>query len=712
MDTRRLLVFIAASFCFMLAWQSLGPRFFPGMFPPAVNVRQADPNVLPGEEADGQAGDGQPGNGIAANPPRGALPADVAAAGDPPEDAAGNAGPAAEVDEFSDVEDAAAEDLPDFPVQTHSIGSTDPASGYRMQVTLTSEGAAIETVALADPRYRELDDREKPLRIVGNVEDPPVRTFAVIAPELERAAGVKLRDVAWEVVPGSAGETAVAFRYPLPGGGELRKAFSLNKSEAGDPAGHLLDVSLTAIAGDGSPLAWDYWVQGPVGVPLESLDSTRTYVELKGGVVEDLADPDDVDVTKLTAAEVVDAVVSREPLPKWSADLRWVGPEVQYFAAFVLPAAGEATLESFETVRPSLVRRTETAAHSSISMLLHAEPQTVPAGGEATTAFRAYFGPKDKDMLAAIGAGGSIDFGWFGSISRLMLTVMHFFHDTVGLPYALAIMLLTCCVRLCLMPITLKVAANGERMKEMQPRIEELKEKYKDDREALGRAQMELMMKEGNPIAGCLPLLLQFPIFIGLYNALLNSVDLRLARFLWADNLAAPDHLANFGFHIPVLGEWFNLLPLIVTALFILQQKLFMPPAVSDEQAAQYKMMNFIMLFMGVMFYSVPAGLCLYFIASSTWSMTERIAIRKKWIKLPAKKVKASKPPGKFKQYLAAKMEEAQAAADAARNEGQGQLHSRRSKDDRRRVGNDRTDPRNTSARGQRGGKKQKRRRP
>ena len=677
MDTRRLVRLVTVWLCFLVAWQFLGPKFFPGLFAPAVQVQNVeDPNVLPGDEA---------------------APAQ----------------PAAEVAGDADLAEPEV-DLPDFPAQTVAIGSTDPESGYRMKVTLTSEGAAVEAVELADPRYRELEDREKPLKVVGNVPDPRVKTFAVLAvDERLKKAGVSLRDAAWEVVQDGLGEDEAAFRYPLPGEVTLEKRFSLAKSGPGDPAGHTLDVRLTVCNEGGADVPLDLWLQGPVGVPLESLDSTRRYVELKGGVVEDPEYPDDIDVTTLTAAEVVDAIVSREPLPRWSSKLAWVGPEVQYFAAFVLPPAGEPTLDDFDTVRPTLVKRDAADQRfSSISMLLHAAPQAVPAGGERTVDFRAYFGPKDKDMLATIGAGGAIDFGWFGSISRLMLTVLHFFHDTVGLPYAFAIMLLTCCVRMCLMPITLKVAANGEKMKEMQPKIEALKEKYKDDREALGKAQMELMMKEGNPLAGCLPLLLQFPVFIGLYSALLNSVDLRLARFLWADNLAAPDHLTNWGVKVPLLGEWFNLLPIVVVALFIAQQKMFMPPAVSDEQKAQYKMMNFMMLFMGFMFYTVPAGLCLYFIASSVWSMTERTAIRKKWIKLPAKKDKPKKPPGKFKQYLAAKMEEAQAAADQARSEGGGPPSRRGGKgpDNRGGGSSPKTNPRGGPP--GRGGKKAKRRRP
>jgi YidC/Oxa1 family membrane protein insertase len=163
-------------------------------------------------------------------------------------------------------------------------------------------------------------------------------------------------------------------------------------------------------------------------------------------------------------------------------------------------------------------------------------------------------------------------------------------------------------------------------MQELQPEIAALKEKYGKDKEKMARAQMELFSKHKyNPLAGCLPIIFQLPIFMGLYQALNHAVDLRAAKFLWIQNLAAPDALFQLPFIVPFFGwKEFNLLPLITLSLFMLQQKMFMPPPANEEQAMQQKMMNFMMIFMGVMFYKVPAGLCVYFIASSLWGMAEK----------------------------------------------------------------------------------------
>src|SRR5690606_21741439 len=151
-----------------------------------------------------------------------------------------------------------------------------------------------------------------------------------------------------------------------------------------------------------------------------------------------------------------------------------------------------------------------------------------------------------------------------------------------------------------------------------------------DNKEKQAEAYREFMAKNGfNPLAGCLPMLLQLPIFLGLYRALYASVDLRNAQFLWIDNLAAPDQLFRLPFELPLLGSYFNLLPLLSMGLFFAQQKLFMPPPTSEEQALQYKMMNIFTLVLGFMFYRFPAGLCVYFITSSLWGICERKLLEK-----------------------------------------------------------------------------------
>ncbi len=217
--------------------------------------------------------------------------------------------------------------------------------------------------------------------------------------------------------------------------------------------------------------------------------------------------------------------------------------------------------------------------------------------------------------------------------------------------YGLAIMCLTVMVRGLMFPVSRKGALTSIRMQQLGPEIKKLQEKFKDDKQALQLATMELYRKHGvNPFGTCWFMFLQMPIFMGLYYALQESITFRLASFQplhflgleWISNLAAPDMLWEWGEKIPYLttpqsyggflylGPYLNLLPIIAVTLMIMQQKLMTPPPTDEQQEMQQKMMKYMMVFMGLMFYKVAAGLCIYFIASSLWGFAERKLLPKK----------------------------------------------------------------------------------
>jgi YidC/Oxa1 family membrane protein insertase len=189
-------------------------------------------------------------------------------------------------------------------------------------------------------------------------------------------------------------------------------------------------------------------------------------------------------------------------------------------------------------------------------------------------------------------------------------------------------------------PLSRKQALGAQKMQELQPEIKRIQEKYKKDVEGRTRAQQELFRKHNyNPMSGCLVAFIQLPIFIGLYRALMVDVELRDAPLInhairWCSNLAAPDMLLDWGNFMPQfvlsgqgifgLGPYFNLLPILTIGLFIVQQKMFMPPAADEQAAMQQKIMQYMMVFMGLMFFKVASGLCIYFIASSLWGVAER----------------------------------------------------------------------------------------
>jgi YidC/Oxa1 family membrane protein insertase len=241
--------------------------------------------------------------------------------------------------------------------------------------------------------------------------------------------------------------------------------------------------------------------------------------------------------------------------------------------------------------------------------------------------------------------------GWPGAIASTIgwtfvvikcTNVMHWvlglLHSIVS-SYGLCIILLTVMVRGMMFPLSRKQALMGMKMQALAPEMKKLQEKYKDDKQALSLAQWELWRKHGvSPFGSCWIIFLQMPIFMGLYYALQESIQFRLAGFwpTWIHNLAAPDMMIRWGESIPLisnpayfgqffyLGPYFNLLPVLAVTLMILQQKLLMPPPTDEQQEFQQKLMKWMMVVMGLFFYKVAAGLCIYFIASSLWGFAER----------------------------------------------------------------------------------------
>jgi YidC/Oxa1 family membrane protein insertase len=192
-------------------------------------------------------------------------------------------------------------------------------------------------------------------------------------------------------------------------------------------------------------------------------------------------------------------------------------------------------------------------------------------------------------------------------------------------------------VRGAMFPIGRKAARNAQMMQELAPEIKKIKEKYKNDLEKQGQAQRELWKKHNfNPLGGCWLMFLQLPIFIGLYRCLSVDIELRQAALIpgvqWCSNLAGPDMAWYWKGILPGflasetgwLGPYLNIFPIITIVLFIVQQKMFTPPATDEQTRMQQNMMQYMMIFMGVLFFKVPAGLCVYFIASSLWGIGER----------------------------------------------------------------------------------------
>ncbi len=264
--------------------------------------------------------------------------------------------------------------------------------------------------------------------------------------------------------------------------------------------------------------------------------------------------------------------------------------------------------------------------------------------------YELFAGPKRPALLAKYQMQGLVYYGWpiFQWVAVPMTHILDFFYELVR-NYGLAIIMLTVVVRLAMFPMSRKQAHNAQMMQKIQPEMKEIQKKFKKDAEGARKAQQELWAKHNyNPFGGCLLLLIQMPIFLGLYRALQVNVELRDAPLFshairWCSNLAAPDMLYDWSSFMPDavnngigfpwfpllgpmagLGPYLNLFPIITLALFLLQQKVMMPPAADEQAAQQQKIMKYVMFLMGLMFFKVAAGLCIYFIASTFWGLAER----------------------------------------------------------------------------------------
>jgi YidC/Oxa1 family membrane protein insertase len=353
---------------------------------------------------------------------------------------------------------------------------------------------------------------------------------------------------------------------------------------------------------------------------------------------------------------------------------------------FVLyrPAEDRLTADK-EVLRTARGVYTERDTHKpqfdDITVRANTEPISLRPGDVKVQRYLLYHGPVKVRLLRQFRGAAAVapelvdryedrlhlntltDYGSFGFWTSLLVVCTNVMHWLLGVLYTivpvrgLCIILLTVLVRGMMFPVSRKQALLSLRMQELAPEMKKIQEKYKNDPQGRTQATMDLYRRHGvNPMGGCLPLLLQMPIFLGLYYALQESIFFRLAPFLWIDNLAAPDMLFRWGQHIPwisdpanlggigYLGPYFNLLPVLAVTLMLMQQKMMTPPPTDDQQATQQRVMKIMMVVIGFLFYKVAAGLCIYFTASSLWGLAERKLLPKKKPTGPAAAQETSGP--------------------------------------------------------------------
>jgi YidC/Oxa1 family membrane protein insertase len=298
----------------------------------------------------------------------------------------------------------------------------------------------------------------------------------------------------------------------------------------------------------------------------------------------------------------------------------WVAVKNKFFVQVLIPEDGGSNSTFFAERKDTDAR----VVIEKVSAVIGFDEKELTPGESYVRTSRYYVGPKKYSEMRAL--GGNQDriilrswpwFGWWRMACAGMLWLMNSL-NAITHNYGVAIILLTIIVKVVFWPVTHKGTESMKRMKEIQPELTKLREKYKDNPKKIQEKQMQLYRENGvNPVAGCLPMLIQMPVFIALFTVLRSAVELRYQPFLWIKDLCEPEAIITFGFQIPLLGNALNILPIIMAATMFLQQKL--TPAAGDPQ--QQKMMQFMPLMMLFMFYNMASALVLY------WSVSQGLSI-------------------------------------------------------------------------------------
>ena len=580
------------------------------MPPPPVHVPQNPSTTSGGTGEPGTVGNGAAGNGAG----NGAAGPSASNSGSP---TAGNgAGVTAPGvgQQPSAEKDPASAGAPQF--ESRTVRLTNPV----LDIEVTTLGAAVQTVELFD--YRE-SERDQILSLISE-ELQSGLAFTLTLPGRQITA--PLESVHWELVSEVPGEKVV-FRYPIGEGRSVQKEYVLPRE------GYELEVAVT-FEGE-FPAATDvpYRLLGPERIRFETnahrpnarVAGTRNPRGGYGGTEhEKVGELPQSDGVRLDVRGYV-----------------WAGLESNYFACVIRPteiAAGNVgkmvEIADSDSSRAGEYRGWHKAGRQEYPYQVGFQ-QPISAG--ETDRFRIFLGPKEPKVLEAYeeyGYSGLIDYGMLGLLVRLFLFLLRTFESLIG-SWGIAIILLTVVVKAVLHPMNKKnqraMQRQQKKMAKIQPEMKALREKHKSDPLKANQEIQKLFREHGvNPAqmaGGCLMLFMQLPIWIGLISTFRLAIELRQASFLYISDLTEPDRLAELPFSLPFLGEWFNLLPILYVIVTLINQKM-MPKSDDPQMRQQQKMMSFMMIAFGFIFYNFASGLLLYFLTSASLGIIEQKMIR------------------------------------------------------------------------------------
>jgi len=313
-------------------------------------------------------------------------------------------------------------------------------------------------------------------------------------------------------------------------------------------------------------------------------------------------------------------VVSKNKVksPEKLGEAEWIAHDMKYFLGGLIP------------VSPPFIRTYVYPLMEKDIISFRTPLMVLPAGGEENLNFIVYCGPKIENNLKSIKKGleKAIDLGWFEFLAKPILYMLKFFYRFIP-NYGFVIILIVIIVKILFFPLTRMQYRAMKKMKDIQPLIESAKKRYADDKERLQREILNIYRSyKVNPLSGCLPLLIQFPVFIALYQVLMNAIELRHAPFLlWIKDLSSPDTIGKIGiggFELAI-----RILPLLLGITTYIQQKISPQTSGGGEGEEITKwMMKIMPVFLTILFWAFPSGLVLYWCSNNIISIIEGIVMR------------------------------------------------------------------------------------
>jgi YidC/Oxa1 family membrane protein insertase len=464
-------------------------------------------------------------------------------------------------------------------------------------ITLSEQGGAVVSMVLKD--FRETVEEDSPLKELISKE---LTGGTVIVDFLGMGKGNGSRvnytaDFESDRMEVRDQEAAIRFLHTGENGVQIEKTYRFS------PDSYLVGLNVT-VYNSGTGV-----IKDSISISLNSLmdkDSGSYAFEGPSSLINDGLEQ--VKIKKI------------EDKNLFEGQIKWAAIESRYFMTSIVPT--EAVDGKLKLAYGDDGKVT--------NQLVISESLLNPQQG-ASFDFDIFMGPKSNSLLRSFNNSldRAIDFGWVDILAKPCLWFMNYIHRFIP-NYGVAIIILTIVTRLIFWPLATKSYKSMGEMRKLQPLMQEIREKYKNDKQRMNQEMMGLYRTyKINPMGGCLPMLIQLPVFFALYRMLYQAIELRHAPFMWwINDLSAPDRLFNFGFKIPLMEPPYGIpvLTLVMAGTMFLQQK--MTPTPGDP--AQAKMMMFLPLIFLFIFINFSSGLVLYWLISNVLSISQQYYIQKK----------------------------------------------------------------------------------